>query len=136
MKVITANDNRSMWGNADSATALKGATAILSKWGCTYAIGCEILRVSHGIYSRAVTGKLETVKLDRDQLTRAALVVSIHGSLRRILTNPENLYGFMSMENHNGVFAGRTPLSIIAEGDFISLVTVHDHIDGLKGASW
>jgi len=136
MQKSQINSECSEWSPEDSATALRGAAAILKKWECSYAAGQNILRVSHSVYSKAVTNKLNRVKLDRDQLTRAALVASIHSALRRLLSNPDNVYGFMSMINHNAYFNGRTPLSLISSGDLINLSNVHAHIDGMKGAGW
>ena len=136
MQALPAQRGHNDWDKTDSATALRGATAILKAWGCSYTVGQDVLRVSHSIYSKAVTGKLKQVKLDRDQLTRAALVASIHSSLRRIFSNPKNVYGFMGMDNHNPFFNGNSPLSLISDGDFIALSNVHSHIDGMKGAGW
>lgn len=46
------------------------------------------------------------MSLDDDQLARISLVLNIHASLRTIFDNPDNVYGFPSMNNHNPFFDG------------------------------
>lgn len=63
-------------------------------------------------------------------------MLNIHSALRVIFDNPENLYGFMAMANHNPFFQGRTPLEVMSQGDFVSLYETFKRIDALRGAQW
>lgn len=109
--------------NKDKATTgLQVAVTILGKWGASSEQGTAILRVSPETYARARRHDPEWhVNLDEDQLTRISYVLNIHATLRVIFDNPSNVYGFMSMVNHNEGFNGRSPLEVIADGDLASL---------------
>ncbi|WP_108447049.1 hypothetical protein [Halomonas denitrificans] len=109
--------------NKDKATTgLQTAVTILGKWGATSEQGTAILRVSPDSYARAMRHDPEwQVNLDEDQLTRISYVLNIHAALRLIFDNPSNVYGFMSMVNHNEGFNGRSPLEVIADSDLVSL---------------
>lgn len=120
-----------------AAVALRGVVRILTRWGATMAQGESILRVSHSTYARAKKGEgFYSVTLDKDQLTRLSYVANIHAALRTLFSNPENQYGFMKMENHNGFFHGKAPLELISSGDFGALYETFKHIDGLRGGQW
>lgn len=115
----------------DGGVVLRAALNILELWKATPKQACSILRVTRSRISRARQGK--GVKLERDQLERASVVLNCHASLRRIFENPENVYGFVSMENHNDFFAGRKPLEVMAQGDLLSLFETYKRIDTLWG---
>ncbi|WP_048306137.1 antitoxin Xre-like helix-turn-helix domain-containing protein [Halomonas sp. PR-M31] len=121
---------------AAAATGLKTAVRILDKWGASGEQGEAILRVSHSTYARARNSSVQTIKLDRDQLTRISYVLNIHAALRLLFDNPENLYGFMKMANDNPYFEGRSPLEILGCGDFSALYEIFKRIDALRGAQW
>lgn len=72
------------------------------------------------------------VSLDEDQLTRISLVLNMHAALRVLFENPDNLYGFMTLANHNAFFHGRSPLEVIACGDLASLLETWRHLDALS----
>ncbi|MBB3140975.1 antitoxin Xre-like helix-turn-helix domain-containing protein [Halomonas organivorans] len=119
-----------------AATGLKTAVRILDRWGASGDQVEAILRISHSTCARARNGSLETIKLDRDQLARISYVLNIHAALRIVFDNPENLYGFMGMANHNAFFAGRAPLEILGSGNFAALYETFKHIDALRGSGW
>jgi hypothetical protein len=123
-------------GKSGMATAVKIAARILCGWGASYDQATNILRISRSVYANALNGSLQEVKLDKDQLSRAAMVASIHGSIRTIFSNPENVTGFMRMSNNNDFFDGRSPMDVISDGNFISLYETFRRIDGLRGAAW
>ena len=106
-------------------TALK----ILQKWKASTDQMSSILRVSRSTISRIQQGN--GVKLDCDQLGRVSIVLNCHASLRLVFDSPENIYGFMGLNNHNDFFNGRTPLEIMAQGDFMSLLETYKRIDAL-----
>ena len=110
---------------------LRTALRILEKWKATTEQASSVLRVSRSSISRAQQGK--GVELDRDQLERASIVLNCHASLRLVFDNPENVYGFMGLENHNEFFNGRKPLEIMAQGDLMPLFEVYKRIDAFCG---
>lgn len=116
---------------------LRTALNILDKWGASAEQVGRILRISRSTFTRArQQGASWSVSLDADQLQRISMVLNIHGALRLIFDNPENVYGFARMENHNEFFNGRSPLAIMAQGDMISLYETYRRIDALRGAQW
>lgn len=121
---------------AVAAAGLKAAVRILDKWRASGEQGEAVLRVSHSTYARARRGDIAEIKLDSDQLTRISYLLNIHAALRMIFDNPENLYGFVNMINHNPYFNGRTPLEIMGSGDFAALYETFKRIDSLRGGQW
>jgi hypothetical protein len=116
---------------------LRAALNILEKWGASSEQACRVLRISRSTYTRARQRDSQwSVGLDADQLQRISLVLNIHAALRLVFDNPENVYGFPSMENRNEFFNGRAPLDIMAQGDMISLYETFRRIDALRGAQW
>ncbi|MBF6622146.1 MAG: hypothetical protein ITG05_01355 [Pseudomonas stutzeri] len=116
---------------------LRAALNILDKWAASSDQACRILRISRSTYTRARQRDPEwSVGLDADQLQRISMVLNIHAALRLVFDNPENVYGFPSMENRNEFFNGRTPLEIMAQGDMISLYETFRRIDALRAAQW
>jgi hypothetical protein len=116
---------------------LRAALNILDKWGASSEQACRVLRISRSTYTRARQRDSQwSVGLDADQLQRISMVLNIHAALRLVFDNPENVYGFPSMENRNEFFNGRAPLDIMAQGDMISLYETFRRIDALRGAQW
>lgn len=108
---------------------LRTALRVLEKWKATTEQASNVLRVSRSSISRAHQGK--GVELDRDQLERASIVLNCHASLRLAFDNPENVYGFMGLENQNEFFNGRKPLEIMAQGDLMSILETYKRIDAI-----
>src|SRR5690554_4696255 len=97
-------ESRNTSPKTHATVGLKTAINILEKWDVVGATGSQILRVSRSTYTRAKRGA--EISLDRDQLTRVSLILNMHAALRVLFENPENLYGFMRMKNHNPFFNG------------------------------
>ncbi|TBN31334.1 hypothetical protein [Pseudomonas sp. BGI-2] len=122
---------------AQCVTGLRAAVGILEKWTASSDQACRILRISRSTYTRARQPDPSwSVALDSDQMQRISFVLNIHAALRLIFDNPENVYGFPSMANHNEFFNGRSPLEIMAQGDMISLYETFKRIDVLRGGQW
>lgn len=122
---------------AQCVTGLRTAVGILEKWSASSDQACRILRISRSTYTRArQRDPLWSVALDSDQMQRISFVLNIHAALRLVFDNPDNVYGFPSMANHNEFFNGRSPLEIMAQGDMISLYETFKRIDVLRGAQW
>lgn len=118
-------------------SGLRAALRILDKWDASSEQACRILRISRSTYTRAKQNGAEwSVALDMDQMHRISFVLNIHAALRTVFDNPENVYGFPSMDNDNEFFNGRKPLDIMAQGDIVSLYETFRRIDALRGAQW
>ncbi|MGO4893168.1 hypothetical protein [Flavobacterium sp. W21_SRS_FM6] len=50
-----------------------------------------------------------------DQEQRLSLLLNIHSELRHLFTNPANIYGYMTMINHNPPFNGKRPVDLAGE---------------------
>ena len=125
------------FSKSQCAAGLRAALNILDKWKASCEQACRMLRISRSTYTRASQkDSAWAVSLDSDQMQRISLVLNIHAALRVVFDNPENVYGFPSMENRNEFFNGRAPLDIMAQGDMISLYETFRRIDVLRGAQW
>ncbi|MXS18407.1 antitoxin Xre-like helix-turn-helix domain-containing protein [Pseudomonas oryzihabitans] len=125
------------FSKSQSTAGLRAALNILDRWQASSEQSCRILRISRSTYSRALQREGNwAVSLDADQLQRVSLVLNMHSALRLVFDNPENVYGFVAMANHNEFFNGRSPLEIMAQGDMISLYETFRRIDVLRGAGW
>lgn len=134
---MTALAQPAALSKTQSVTGLRAALRILDKWQASSEQACRILRVSRSTYTRArQDDDAWSVSLDMDQMHRISFVLNIHAALRTIFDNPDNVYGFCSLQNHNEFFNGRTPLAIMAQGDIISLYETFRRIDALRGAQW
>lgn len=118
-----------------SAVGLKAALAILEKWGAAPEQAQAILQVSKASYYKFRKDP-GVAQLSNDQLERLSYLLNIHAALRILFENPENVYGFMQLKNHNPYFNGQAPLDLIASGHFGTLYEVYKHIDGLRGGQW
>ncbi|WP_095096881.1 antitoxin Xre-like helix-turn-helix domain-containing protein [Pseudomonas sp. Irchel 3A5] len=118
-------------------SGLRTALRILDKWDASSEQACRILRISRSTYTRAKQTSSEwSVGLDMDQMHRISFVLNIHAALRTVFDNPDNVYGFPSMDNDNEFFNGRKPLDIMAQGDIVSLYETFRRVDALRGAQW
>lgn len=125
------------FSKSQSVAGLRAALTILDKWKASCEQACQILRISRSTYTRAKQRDSEwAVGLDLDQMQRISLVLNIHAALRLVFDNPDNVYGFPSMENRNEFFNGRAPLDVMAQGDMISLYETFRRIDALRGTQW
>ncbi|MNB71919.1 hypothetical protein D3C75_184970 [compost metagenome] len=113
--------------------AIRAAMNILEKWGCTTEQQQNILQLSRAALYKYRHSDTQSASLSHDQLTRVSYLLNIHSALRIVFSNPENVYGFMTMANHNTYFNGATPLSFIAGGEFGNLHEVAKRVDVLRG---
>lgn len=112
---------------------LKVAFNILDKWGCSPEQEQAILALKRSSYY-TYRDNPNTARLSQDQIERISHVLNMHAALRLVFDNPENVYGFMAMPNHNAYFNGKTPLELIATGSFGALYEVSRRINALRGA--
>ena len=118
-----------------TASGFKAALKIFDKWGCGAEQAQKILGLNRATYFKYKKAP-EAVNLSQDQLERLSYVINIHAALRVVFDNPENVYGFIKMPNHNPYFNGKTPLELISTGHFANLYEVYKRIDALRGAGW
>lgn len=59
-------------------------------------------------------------------------MANIHATLKSLFSNEENIYGFMSMKNHNEIFNGKAPIEVIESGSLHELKNTFEHIVNLK----
>lgn len=114
---------------------LKAVLTLLDKWGASAEQAQAILQLSRASYYK-FKKEPAAASLSHDQCERLSYLLNIHAALRTLFENPENIYGFMSMANHNPGFNGQSPLDIIGSGNFGALYEVHKRIDGLRGGQW
>lgn len=110
---------------------LKVALRIIDGWQATPGQACSILRISPSMLRRAAKGDGCGSRLDLDQQQRISLVIGIHGLLRSIFSNQDNVKGFPSFKNDNAFFWGRAPLEIMAQGGLISLYETYRRVEQL-----
>jgi uncharacterized protein (DUF2384 family) len=115
----------------DSSVAFRLANNILEKWRCTAVEKQAILGLSKSSYQRYKKDN-DSANLSSDQLERISYVTNIHQSLKMVFSNPDNVYGFMSMKNKNPYFNGESPLSLIKSGDFGTLYEVFKRISSMQ----
>ncbi len=114
------------------ATGLKVALNILDKWQSKEEQKQAILGMSRSTYYKCKANP-KSARLSQDQVERISYILNIHQALRIVFSNPENVYGFMTMVNHNPYFEGQTPLALIATGRFGTLYEVFKRIDAMRG---
>lgn len=74
---------------------------------------------------------IEKVNFSQDQVERISYILNIHAGLSVLFSNPENIYGFMNMVNHNEPFNGTRPIDVICNEKINHLKMVMVHIDQL-----
>ena len=114
-------------------TGLQAAINILSKWKCSSSQQRQILGMKKPAYYNHKQS-MDGVTLSDDQLERISYILNMHTTLRLVFDNPENIYGFMAMQNFNPYFNGKAPLDLISTGNFGALYETFKRIDSLRKA--
>jgi uncharacterized protein (DUF2384 family) len=130
--VAQAQRTESTISSNAAVKGLRAAFNILDKWGCRPEQACRILGMKKSTYykNRESAG---TARLTNDQIERISYILNMHGALRSVFDNPENVYGFMSMSNQNPYFNGSAPLDLISTGQFGALYETFRRVDTLRG---
>jgi hypothetical protein len=114
-------------------TGLQAAINILSKWKCSSSQQRQILGMKKSAYYNYNDKQsMDGVTLSNDQLERISYILNMHTTLRLAFDNPENIYGFMAMQNFNPHFNGKAPLDLICSGNFGALYETFKRIDSLR----
>jgi len=114
----------------NSKVACKLADTILEKWGCSKAQRLVILNIDSERYEQLLANDANQ-SLNNEQLKRMSYLANIHAALKSMFSNPDNVYGFMSMHNNNGDFNGEAPLSLLCTGDIDQLRYVAQHVTSM-----
>ena len=117
------------------ATALKTVLNILDKWQCKPGHKQAILAMGRSTLYKYQEDPA-SAKLTCDQIERMSFILNIHQALRLTFSNPENVYGFMTMKNDNPFFNGQSPLELVCNGSFATLYEVYKRIDAMRNSVW
>lgn len=116
-------------------TALKVVLRILEKWGCSEAEKQALLGIGRSTLHKYQSAP-DSARLTPDLMERLSYLLNMHQALRIVFENPENVYGFLRMANHNAYFNGKTPMDIMTTGRMAHLYEVAKRVDALRGGSW
>ena len=128
---------------ARSSTTDKGQFAhvanaihnLFEKWQLNQKQRMQLLGFTSTSMLHRFENEPEMVSVRPDLETRIGLLLNIHQALRTLFSNPDNVYGYLSMVNNNPPFNGQKPIEIACR-DFMGLVRVHDTLDGMRGGMW
>lgn len=98
--------------------AIKAVLSLLEKWKLTESEKGRVLGFDLKDTPKTLSSKQEI---------RLSLLLNIHSELKQIFTNPVNLYGYMTMVNHNAPFGGKRPLDLACK-NLAGLQSVRDAI--------
>ena len=116
MKKMSGNNSV----NIDPQVGFRTCNNILNKWGCSTCQKAAILGITEKDVETYHNEK-NSPSLTHEQVKRLSYILNVHFSLKSMFSNPENIDGFMTMENNNPYFNGRTPLSLIETGELVAL---------------
>ncbi len=100
---------------------------ILAKWQCSKYQVSRLLIVPADFEVQ----DLQSMSFRHEQQERVSYILNIHAGLRTIFSNPENIYGFMNMSNHNPPFNGDKPIDFLMNGGNAEFESVTRSIDSL-----
>jgi len=123
--------------NADNGVApvARAISNLFNKWKVNQKQRMQLLGFTSTSMLHRFENEPETITLRPDLETRLSLLLNIHQGLRLLFSNQDNVYGYISMVNHNIPFNGNKPIDIACK-DIMGLVRVHDAIDGMRGGAW
>ena len=119
----------------DVRVGLKVVLNILNKWQCSEAEKQALLGIKRSTLHKYQDDP-QSARVTHDLSERVSYLLNIHHALRLLFSNPENVYGFVRLENQNPPFNGLTPLHFMQSGRCAALYEVFRHVDGLRGGQW
>jgi hypothetical protein len=119
----------------DVRIGLKAVLNILSKWHCSEAEKQALLGIKRSTLHKYQDDP-QSARVTHDLTERVSYLLNIHHALRLIFSNPENVYGFVRLENQSAPFNGLTPLQFMQSGRCAALYEAFRHVDGLRGGQW
>lgn len=119
----------------DVRVGLKTALAILQKWQCSEAEKQALLGIKRSTLHKYQDDP-NSARATNDLAERVSYLLNIHHALRLLFSNPENVYGFVRLENQSAPFNGLTPMQFMQSGRCAALYEAFRHVDGLRGGQW
>lgn len=119
----------------DVRVGLKAVLNILQKWQCSEAEKQALLGIKRSTLHKYQDDP-NSARASNDLAERVSYLLNIHHALRLLFSNPENVYGFVRLENHSAPFNGLTPMQFMQSGRCAALYEVFRHVDGLRGGQW
>lgn len=119
----------------DVRVGLKTALNILQKWECSEAEKLALLGIKRSTLHKYQDDP-NSARATNDLAERVSYLLNIHHGLRLLFSNPENVYGFVRLENQSTPFHGLTPMQFMQSGRCAALYEVFRHVDGLRGGQW
>lgn len=115
---------------AEAQAMVRAVLRLFEHWQVSDAQARDILGgLAPRTYARWKAGEIG--RIDRDLATRLSLLMGIHKGLRYLFTDPERGYAWVGKPN--GLLGGKSPVSIMAEGDMFSLARIRAFIDAERG---
>ncbi len=106
---------------------LRTVLNILKKWRCNQNQVQDLLKLPVNYDSL----NYEQMSFRQEQRDRISYILNIHAGLRTVFSNPENIYGFMNMSNHNPPFNGAKPIDYLINGENAEFEAAMRAIDSL-----
>ncbi|HET8710210.1 MAG TPA: antitoxin Xre-like helix-turn-helix domain-containing protein [Spongiibacteraceae bacterium] len=119
----------------DVRIGLKAALNILNKWRCSEAEKQALLGIKRSTLHKYQDDP-NSARVTNDLAERVSYLLNIHHALRLLFSNPENVYGFVRLDNQSPPFNGMTPMQFMQSGRCAALYEVFRHVDGLRGGQW
>jgi hypothetical protein len=119
----------------DVRAGLKAALNILNKWQCSETEKQALLGIKRSTLHKYQDDP-QSARVTHDLSERVSYLLNIHHALRLLFSNPENVYGFVRLENLSAPFNGLTPMQFMQSGRCAALYEVFRHVDGLRGGQW
>lgn len=114
--------------------AINTCVNIMKRWGFTRTEMAVVLGVSSTSLSRYLDSPCK-VRLNRDRRDRASYILNIHAGLNTLFSNPNNIFGFVNMPNHNEFLGGRAPKELLTEGSMENLIDIARYVQRLSEGS-
>lgn len=111
--------------------AITTALNIMDKWSCSEKEKMALLGIGRSTLHKYQASPANA-RLSPDLLERISYLLNIHAVLRLLFENPENVYGFVRLPNHNEFFNGKAPMEILSSGLMSALYEVHQHLDAIR----
>ncbi|HEY3697870.1 MAG TPA: antitoxin Xre-like helix-turn-helix domain-containing protein [Spongiibacteraceae bacterium] len=125
---ITSSDD-------DVRIGLKAVLNILQKWQCSEIEKQALLGIKRSTLHKYQDDP-QSARVTHDLTERVSYLLNTHHALRLLFSNPENVYGFVRLENQSAPFNGLSPLQFMQSGRCAALYEVFRHVDGLRGGQW
>ncbi|UYN99657.1 MAG: DUF2384 domain-containing protein [Devosia sp.] len=116
--------------DAEAEAMARAVVRLFANWQLSDTEAREILGgLAARTFARWKAGEIGRV--DRDLATRLSLLMGIHKGLRYLFTDPKR--GYRWVKAPNAALDGRSPASIMADGDMFSLVRIRAYVDAERG---